>query len=103
MKPLTDDRKFGSCDVVRIVRRKRRAPRTDYQYHSFEEARYRGSGPGDPKRSMGTNPPFRYLSEEFLREAKHHFVGESLLFAWITGVSAWGILLTLDALSSFAR
>lgn len=72
------------------------SPRTDYNFQSMNEPKFRGPG-SESAGKRGAS--FREISREFLRsETPRHFVVELLLFGAIVAVSAWPLLALAEAL-----
>lgn len=63
-----------------------------------------GSGQSDKQVRPVFAPGFRDLSRKFFRsEARRHYVAEGFFFAIIVGISAWPIVLMVQALAQLTK
>ena len=77
---------------------RRNFPLTDYQFQSTVDLR--ASTPAIRQKSISELRTFRKVSSEFLAaETSRDYVIEFLLFALITGISAWPIASTIAAMA----
>jgi hypothetical protein len=78
--------------------KRRNFPLTDYQFQSTADLR--ANAPAIRQKSISELRTFRKVSSEFLAtETSRDYVIEFLLFALITGISAWPIVSTIAAMA----
>ena len=78
--------------------KRRNFPLTDYQFQSTGDVR--AGAPAIREKSISELRTFRKVSSEFFAtETNRDFVTEFLLFALITGISAWPIISTIVAVT----
>jgi hypothetical protein len=79
-------------------RERRNFPLTDYQFQSTADLR--ATAPAIRQKSISELRTFRKVSSEFLAtETSRDYVMEFLLFALITGISAWPMVSTIAAMA----
>jgi hypothetical protein len=100
MKPLPLTTSNDSCrDLFNpAARKRRRAPMTDYSYHSVAFGESSGRYMRNPTRS------FWNIAGDYLKdEARHDFRIEAMLFAFITITAALPLINNVHALIEFVR
>ncbi|MEP6686471.1 MAG: hypothetical protein ABJB22_06825 [Verrucomicrobiota bacterium] len=82
--------------------KQRNFPLTDYQFQSTVDLRT--SAPAIRQKSISELRTFRKVSREFFAtETRREYVIEFLLFALITGISAWPIVSNIAAMARMLR